>query len=46
MKTAFYLQCKHQPGLDLSVSVAANAFSVTGRPGTNVESEVLVLRMV
>ena len=45
MKTTFYLQCRHSPGADLSVSVPANAFSVTGRQGSNTASEVFVLSM-
>lgn len=45
MKTTFYLQCRHSPGADLSVSVPANAFTVTGRQGSNMASEIFTLSM-
>jgi hypothetical protein len=45
MKTTFYLQCGHVPGAVLSVQVAADVFTVTGREGTNTASEKFVLSM-
>ena len=46
MKTTFYLQCEHEPGAELAVTVAANVFTVTGRQGTNTASEPFTLTMV
>ena len=46
MKTTFYLQCEHEPGAELVVSVAENVFTVTGRQGTNTASEPLTLTML
>lgn len=43
MKTAFYLQCEHEPGLDLSVSVPAGAFTVTDRKRRSLASNVFQL---
>ena len=45
MKTTFYLQCEHAPGHALSVSVAANTFTVAGREGPNLASDVFELSM-
>lgn len=46
MKTTFYLQCEHLPGRQISVSVAAGAFTVAGLRGTNQASEVFSLQMI
>jgi len=46
MKTTFYLQCAHAVGQALTVSVAANAFTVAGQKGTSRPSEVFHLTMV
>ena len=45
MKTTFYLQCFHTPGLTITVSVAASTFTVTNRELTNRESEPFLLTM-
>jgi len=45
MKTTFYLQCHHVPGTELSVQVPADAFTVTGREGSNRLSATFVLSM-
>jgi len=45
MKTTFYLQCEHDPGLALSVSVAANTFTTTNRHGSNTAAEPFLLDM-
>ena len=45
MKTTFYLQCEHTAGSTVSVRVAANAFTVTGREGHNVASQPFILHM-
>ena len=45
MKTTFYLQCEHEPGVSLSVSVAAGAFTTTDKAGASMPSEVFVLVM-
>lgn len=46
MKTTFYLQCAYAPGAQVTVSVPAHAFTVTGRHGSNVASQLFVLDMI
>ena len=46
MKTTFYLQCAHDAGADLAISIAGGSFSVAGMRGTNAPTEPFLLRML
>lgn len=46
MKNTYYLECQHEPGLLVSVSVAENTFTVSNRPGPNLAAGPFRLEMI